>query len=207
MSEFERDLPSYRLVEIHHGDDLQAIATRELGDANRWPEIAFLNNLTPPYVTTDARLAGPSVLLAGSLIKVPAPRGVYTDAAERGQVYERDCALSNKLLEPDESGDLSVVAGVDNLRQQLSHRINTPMGQARRHPVYGCRIWSLLGKAGGPVGAKLGAGYVKSALLSDYRVARVTSARAEVIGDAVRILARAEAIEGSAVDLRAGNSE
>lgn len=201
MSEFERPLPSFRLVETHHGDDLQAIAHREMGDANRWPELVWINALVHPYITDDEARVGPGVLLSGSFIKVPAPAGVWTDDAERGQVYERDAALVGKHLVVSEGGDLAVVAGADNLRQQLTHRINTPRGQARRHPEYGCMVWRIMGTVNGPTAGMLGAEYVNSALAADYRVAEVISAKAEVSGDAVRITARARAIEGGIIDL------
>lgn len=206
MSQFDRQMPRYRLVETHQGDDLQTVAARELGDANRWPELVWLNSLTHPYITPDPRQAGPGVLLAGALIKVPAPAGLSIESAERGQVYERDCALTDKLLTDDGSGDLAVFAGAANLRQQLQHRVNTPRGQARRHPEYGCLIWRLVGTVNGPTAALMGAEYVKGALQAEYRVAKVDYVRAEVLGDAVRIQARAVAIDGGVVDVGAGNS-
>ena len=202
MNEFERPLPGIRLVQPHHGDDLQAVAARELGDANRWPELVWLNNLRPPYLTDDPAQAGPGVALTGSFIRVPAPAGTArAELEQEGKVYERDCLMVGRALVVDEGGDLAVVSGTPNLRQQLQHRIATPRGQLLRHPEYGCRIYSLLGTVNGPTAAKLGAEYVKSALRSDYRVAQVTSSVAEVTGDAVRISARAEAIAGAAVDL------
>lgn len=201
MTVFERNPPSCRLAEIHHGDTLQTLAAREMGDANRWPELVWINGLTFPYLTGDERLVAPGVLLFGSLIKVPAPVGVFTDDADRGQVYERDCALNNKLLSDDGNGDISVFAGADNLRQQLSHVVGTPRGQATRHPTYGCMIWRLVGTVNGPLAAKLGADYVKAALQSDYRVKKVDSAVATVTGDVVQVVARAIAIEGSVIDI------
>lgn len=201
MSDFERQMPGFRLVETHWNDDLQAVAAREMGDANRWPELVWLNGLVHPYITNDEQRVTPSVVLAGSFIKVPAPMPVYTDDAARGQVYERDCAMNDRLLSDDGSGDLLVVAGSDNLRQQLQHAVNTPRGQARRHPQYGCLVWRLQGKVNGPTAERLGAEYIKSTLLSDYRVSSVESSQAEVSGDAIRITARAVAIEGGAVDI------
>jgi len=201
MSDFERPTPSYRLVETHWGDDLQSVAAREMGDANRWPELVWLNALTHPYITNDERQVTPSVILAGALLKVPAPTPVFTDAADRGQVYERDCEMRDRLLADDGHGDLAVLAGADNLRQQLQHAVNTPRGQARRHPEYGCLVWRLQGTVNGPTAGRLGAEYIKSTLLSDYRVSSVETSTAEVIGDAIRITARAVAIEGGIVDI------
>lgn len=205
MSEFERSEPNYRLVESHRGDDLQAVAARELGDANRWVELVWLNKLVWPYITDDPQRVAPGVVLSGAGLKVPAPVGVWTDDAERGQVYERDCAMVGRQLQDDGAGDIMVHAGLDNLRQQLEHRLITPTGQARRHPEYGCRVWRLLGSMNGPVAGLLGAQYVQSALEADYRVASVDFSRADVQFDAVKVTARAVAIEGSAVDLVVNN--
>lgn len=202
MNEFERKLPSFRLAEIHHGDDLQTVADREMGDANRWHELVWINGLMPPYITDDPDRVRPGVLLSGSFIKVPAPAGFSTDGADRGQVYERDCLMTNRQLGVDDSGDLLVASGADNLRQQLAHRIMTPRGQARRHPEYGCLIYRLIGTVSGPVAGMLGAEYVKAAIKADYRVSDVDTAQAEIVGDAIHITARAVAIEGGIVDLQ-----
>lgn len=201
MSEFERQLPLYRLVETHHGDDLQAVASRELGDANRWPELVWINELVWPYITDDPLRVEAGVLLSGSLIKVPAPGGFSEDKYSTEDVYERDCVLRGKLLDADGSGDFDIVSGVPNLTQQLKHAIVTPRGQATRHPDYGCLVWRLLGTVNGPVAGMLGAEYVKATLLSDYRVADVPLSSASIIGDKVEITAQADAVTGMKVDV------
>lgn len=201
MSDFEKPLPPYRLAATDWDDDLQAVAHREMGDANRWPELVWLNQLVPPYITQDSRQIGAGVIMAGSLLKIPAPVGFVTDDADRGQVYERDCAMRGRLLSEDGSGDLAIFAGADNLRQQLQHAVSTPRGQAHRHPDYGCLVWRLLGRVNGPTAGRLGAEYVKATLKADYRVSRVDFSTAEVSGDAIRITARAVAIEGGVVDM------
>ena len=201
MAEFEREMPSYRLAETHAGDTLPRVASREMGDANRWPELVWINNLTSPYLTDVPTEASDTVLPTGSLIRIPAPTGVHTDATERAQVYERDCRMVKRRLTDDGNGDFAVVAGTDNLTQQLKHAIVTPRGQLVRHPGYGCLVWQLQGKVAGPVAALLGAQYVKATLEADYRVSSVTSATAQVDGDTTRITATAEAIAGGKVDI------
>lgn len=201
MAEFEREMPSYRLAETHAGDTLPRVAAREMGDANRWPELVWINNLTSPYLTDTPAEASDTVLLTGSMIRIPAPTGVNTDATERAQVYERDCKMVKRRLTDDGNGDFAVVSGTDNLTQQLKHRIVTPRGQLVRHADYGCLVWLLQGKVAGPTASLLGAQYVKAALQADYRVSSVISSTAEVDGDATRITATAEAIAGGKVDI------
>ena len=201
MSVFEKRLPSFRPVEIRHGDTLQKIAAREMGDATRWPELVWINGLLPPYVTDDPLQASDSILPAGSFIRVPAPSGISSGGAEAGQVYGMDCLLAKKRLSVDADGDLAVVSGVKNLRQQLEHRIVTPLGQARYHPDYGCKVWKLLGTVQGPTAGLMGAAYVKTALLSDYRVMQVVATQAEIVDETIRVAATAEIVSGGTVEV------
>lgn len=201
MSEFERDLPAFRLVETRRGDDLQSIATREMGDANRWPELVWINQLIYPYLTDDPGLASDKVLLTGSLLRVPASTSTPVDEPDRAQVFGRDVALTNKRMTVTDGGDINLASGYKNLTQQLSHAIVTPRGQLNRHPDYGCLVWSLHGTVQGPTGAMLGARYVKATLEADYRVSSVEGLTALVDGDALRVSAVANAIDGGSVDL------
>lgn len=205
MSEFDSELPAFRLIETHHGDDLPAVAHRELGDANRWPELVWLNGLSYPYLTDDPDAVRPGVILNGSMIRVPSPAGMTVDKSSVEDVYETDIKLTDRRLQASADGDFEIVSGVGNLTQQLSHAIQTPRGELRRHPGYGCLVWRLLGTVNGPTAGFLGSEYVKSTLQADYRVSRVTYSQAEVQGDTLRITAQAEASSGGSVNLSIGN--
>lgn len=198
MSDFEREALAWRLAATQYGDTLQIVAARELGDANRWPELVWLNVLSSPFITDDQNSTAANVIISGQQIRIPTSRGLVS---RDDYNYETDCLLTNKLLSCDDSGDLVVVAGVKNLKQQLQHKINTPRGQATRHPDHGCLIWHLLGTVNGETAGSLGAQYVKTALLTDYRVASVKSSSAKIVGDAVFVNAVAVTIDGSEIVL------
>lgn len=200
MSEFERPQPNYRLAETQFSDTLPLVAAREMADANRWVELVWLNSLLPPYIVDDPRRVAPGVLLSGSVIKIPVPTGWIND--DRTNSYESDVALTNRQLTATPTGDLSVATGVDNLTQQLSHRVVTPRGQAVRHPDYGCMIWMLQGKKNGPVVEMLASEYVKSALAADYRVSSVNLSLANIDLDAIRVRAQVTAVNGASVEIR-----
>ncbi|EIW6162702.1 hypothetical protein MF451_003699 [Salmonella enterica subsp. enterica serovar Saintpaul] len=204
MAEFDKPMPDYRLVKTHYGDTLQDVAARELGDENRWVELVWLNDLIWPYLTDDESEVTARTLLTGSLIRVPAPAGmveITRSASQPGQIYERDIMMTNRRLTLNAEGDIAVVAGVKNLTQQLRHRINTPTGQLRRHPGYGCRIHELRGKINGPLAVHLAEKYLKASIDSEYRIDHTQSVTASMVGDVIHAEAVGVAIAGDSVDL------
>lgn len=63
-----------READITPGDDLISIAVKELGNAERFMEIAILNNLKPPYISPSQQSRLPNTLAPGDPILVPATR-------------------------------------------------------------------------------------------------------------------------------------
>lgn len=196
---FQRPLTGFRWVDTLFGDSLQSIAARELGDAARWVDIVAYNRLRPPFITDDAADAGDGVVLTGQRIMVPAPTPVVTSTTDPEQVFERDVMLERGTLTVTEGGDFDLVSGRANLVQALKHRLVTDRGELLWHTEYGSNIRRLLGTVNGPTAALLAAQYARSAVGGDPRVSRVSSAKAEVNGNVVRVTVEAEAVAGRSV--------
>ncbi len=205
MSEFDRPLAGYRFTDTLHGDTLQLVAARELGDPARWVDLANINNLLPPYITDDPLLASTRVLLSGSVLVVPAQAPVSQTATstDPDDVYELDMGLVGGHLEADENGDFLVFTGRQNLRQALVHRVITERGELLWHPEYGALIRSLIGVVNGPTASTLAAKYAEATLRADPRVREVSSVVAEVSGDIISVSATVVPITGQSTKIEA----
>lgn len=192
---YRRPLYGFRFVETRHGDTLQAIAARELGDASRWSEIIAHNDLVPPFITDDPAEAREGVVLTGSKIRLPAPTPMVSAALDPDRVFGRDVRLHNGVLDAA-GGDFAVIAGRENLRQALRHRIETDRGEVLFHREYGSRVRELMGAVSGPTALMLAAEYAKSAVAADPRIEEVTRAVAETSGDVTRVSVEARPVTG-----------
>lgn len=196
-----REINGSRFVETNRGDTLQAIALRELGDGARWPELVAFNNLLPPFITDDASVAGPQVLLTGALIRVPAADNIVDANVDADLVFERDVLLDGAGQPSVAGGDFALVSGVANLHQAIVHRLTTDRGELPFHPEYGSLLRRIVGSVNGPTAGLLAASYAKSAVQEDSRISSVTSAEAQVSGDSVTVTVVAEPIVGRAIDV------
>lgn len=196
-------LSGFRFIVIRYGDTLQQIASRELGDPARWADIIAINNLLPPYITADPGLASPRVKLYGETIIIPAAQSDAAAEVDEDRVFLVDIRLRRGRLEPDETGDLALTSGVENFKQAVRHRIATPLRELLFHPTYGCEVHKLKGQGGLGGVAALAAGFIKSALASDNRVASVESASAVLSGDSLSASAKVQPISGTSVDIEA----
>lgn len=195
-----RAVNGIRFADTLWNDTLQAIALRELGTAERWPELVALNGLVPPFIVKDAAELRPGLILAGGVIRVPAAiQEARTEDPDL--VFERDARLTDGGDLATNGGDLEVVSGRDNLRQALSGRINTERGELMFHPEYGSLLRRVVGAVGGPTASLLAASYAKTAVAADPRIQRITKATASVVGDVIRVEVEAEPISGRAVQI------
>ncbi len=198
MSEFSRPLRGYRIAETMHGDTLQIVALRELGDAARWAELANVNNLLPPYLTDDPDQASARVLLTGSVLVVPAltPVSELTEDADPDSLYGLDLLLTDGYLTATDDGDLTTAPGLQTLRQAIVHRVVTERRELMFHPEYGCLVRTLIGAVNGPTASILAAQYVAATLRADPRITEVTRVTAEIIGDTINVVAEVVPVTG-----------
>jgi phage baseplate assembly protein W len=194
-------IPSgYRQVNVLQSDTLQRIALRELGDAERWPDIAQFNNLHAPYISTDPSYASDAQVVApGATILVPTAAS-QVNATASSDLLGTDLQIINGELVVT-NGDLATVSGLDNLSQALTVRIGVDKEELVFHPEYGSWIRKLIGTGAGPTTAQLAALYVRSALIEDDRVQQVSSVTTVVSGDKFNVTAMVVIVSGQSVSL------
>jgi len=198
----------WRFVPIRHGDTLQEIAARELGDAARWHDLIALNDLIPPYITGDPEIATSAagrVLLYGQQLRVFAPSAQADASTDPEALYGIDIALEpDGTLAVDSGGDFATVAGLPNLYASLARRVTTERGELLFHQSYGSMVRQVLGKASTASRGALAARSARIALEQDDRVARVHSVTATTAGDRLLIAATVEPIgSGETITIRA----
>ena len=192
---FDKPLYGYRFVATQHGDTLQKIAARELGDAGLWAEIIVLNGMVPPYLTDDPAAVAPGVFLNGGLITIPAASpGAATN--DPNAVFGQDILLTNgKFTFTD--GDFAVVSGLPNLNQALTNALDTDQGELLYHTQYGSLVRRIIGGKNGPSSTLIAANYAKATVEADPRISSVTSSVGTALGNAISVAVDAETIQGT----------
>lgn len=200
-------LAGIRNAETRRGDTLQRIAARELGDASRWPDLASLNELRPPWITDDPALESQYVLLAGKPILIPAPppEASGVSPTDDDAIFGTDILTDRGRLQGGPTGDFALVRGAPNLTQASENRLATPGGSLIWHPDYGNRQHELIGNRNDPVANELAALFLARCLRQDPRISRVEKNIAVVIGDAIESSAWAIAVDGRRLPV--GNAE
>lgn len=198
-------LKNWRTAKTNHGDTLQKIASRELQDASRWPEIIALNELRSPYLTGDPLHPGVikgEVLRYGALIKVPSPIVNKNAGVTPSQAFGADVGLVDGLLTANALGGLFLAIGVPNLRQSLQRRLEQEIGCLQFHPRYGNAAHRIKGRKQDNNLNLLAIRYCEETLLADPRIKATADGEATVSGDAVVIGITAFADDGTSLRLQ-----
>lgn len=179
-----------RRLQLQQGEDLRAIALRELGDAARWVEIARLNALRLPFIVDSYKATDrlPRTLIWGDDFLVPATQHA-TRQPTANLVLGRDLALMQGALQVS-GGDLMALEGADTIVQAVAHRIKTLRGELTYHPRFGSSVQLALGLPAGRFASMMAAGWVYEALQAEPRVATIEAVDANISGDIARVAAR-----------------
>ena len=192
-----------RILTLQQGEDLRAIATRELGSAARWSEIARLNNLRLPFITASYLPADrlSHTLIWGDRFLIPWPSNASLPPTAIS-THGLDVAMIHGQCHATSSGDLATIGGVDNMVQALSHRLRTLLGEMVYHPRYGCNVTLALGLPTAPFSSLMAAAWVSEALRAEPRVFQIHYVTADVAGDTIRVAARTTLVgDNSPTDL------
>jgi phage baseplate assembly protein W len=180
-----------RVLTLQQGEDLRAIATRELGSATRWVEIARINNLRLPFIIASYRPADrlPHTLVWGDQFLIPWSANADLPPTMLS-TYGRDVAMDHGQFQSTPGGDLATVGGVENMTQALTHRVRTLLGELTYHPRYGCNVILALGLPAAPFSSLMASAWVQEALKAEPRVFQIHYVKAEVAGDTILVTAR-----------------
>lgn len=189
MSEY-----GYKTHVVSSGDSLQRIAV--LNGIEDWMEIAYFNKLSYPYIDTDnLKKYDGKVARLGDLIFIPSYEYVVSPTSGElsitkmeEQAYGCDLDIysaiddngkANNLEEKGElssnNGDIALVRGINNLKQQLTIKLSTPKGSLMLHPDWGCNILNMVGTKGTEENLTDMMLMVREAILEDFRVVSVSN--------------------------------
>lgn len=176
-----------RLGTVRQGDTLMSFANRELSDYTVWRDIAQINGLQPPYIST---IKGPTVAVPGQQLFLPPPNTIAPQTPETGPVasYVNNYLGVDIYLGPLNTpmlpwtGDYQIIAGYSNLSISLGRRLQTTLGNLMYHADFGSRIPPEIGSVASDQVGDLLVEYTTSALLTDPRVNEVVSCTAVFLG-------------------------
>ena len=146
-------------VILFHNEYLEDLALRTLDDATRWPEIAILNGLKPPYVTVKPRFAG------------------LNDVTDFSRLTPEEQALFNMSTTVASFGDKILVPaasffGIVDIPPGAENALTAGLSQVEKNLGIDLRIsdnYDLIITNGGDLQAIAGAGNMAQAVLTRLR--------------------------------------
>lgn len=194
--------PNAGLYIVQQGDRIERLAARLLGDPSRFRDLVNLNNLDYPYISDDPAVfcaPGARVLTAGDALYYPLDTeavGVTSETPTppdlEAEMYGRDLKLKDGYVVV-QGGTLALVAGLENFRDALYRRLNTPLGNLPAHPTtYGHTLRDYIGLTGTAIDQTLMQLEVERCLRQDSRVSDSVTLSTVLQRDLAEITARIE---------------
>ncbi len=161
--------------------DVAAAAT---GSRNNWRAIVDLNGMLDARTNGDGSFLGPGQVLLYPL------EGGLTGGSE--DLYGTDLLVRDGDLVANGDDDILLVGGLENLTQNIGHRILTTRGENPAFPQFG--LQKIVGEKttenfGGAVLSD-----IKTQVTADHRVFRLLELRIDTTGDVVTATFNVEAV-------------
>jgi len=182
-------------VVIPPGSTLEDLAFVQLGDLQRWTEIAQLNNLIPPYIaetSTNKRIKqfGDKILIPSEGIPIDTNVFVGPENKFNRNLTETEKRLGIDIKLNDEfdisfnnRGDVDVIVGGANARQAITLIVRTTPGDLRLHPEFGAAL--TIGEKN--LTPELLFDQISDSILSDPRFDRIDNFELAVDGSVIVI--------------------
>jgi hypothetical protein len=134
--------------------NIERIALEHLGDLNRWVEIVELNDLRAPFITQDPQDTRSNILKPGDSFLIPqpiingfseVPNTLVNHLTKDLDVVEKSLGVDFEVTKEfdlvlSNSGDISLVAGVQNLAQAIVLKLGYEKGELIEHPSLGVGV-------------------------------------------------------------------
>ncbi|AAX92345.1 baseplate morphogenetic protein A [Staphylococcus phage Twort] len=160
----------FKKHEVTYGETMQAISQKYFNTPSYWIDLIEHNNLKYPYIveTDEEKKENPEHLVTyGDTLIIPSEEELSNVSLQELNKKDIDTLVELSLgrdlnITSDESyfnmhgtsdeilsfndngnGDLDVVKGISNIKQQLQTRLLTPQGSLLMHPDYGSNIHNL----------------------------------------------------------------
>ncbi len=167
------------------GDTLLNIAQRTLNDANRWVEIARINNFSDAHIHENGTLSPGTRLLLPIRADLNVPQAVV-GARSADELLGRDLAVDLKTGDLIlHGGDLAIRRSSANMEQALAIRLLTRQNTLPLFPRYGLPIAPGVGMTS-RVAAYAGL-HCKEQVLRDPRVSEVRNIEVQDEGDTISV--------------------
>ena len=181
---------------IKEHDTLRDIAKNQLGNPNRWVQIALEYNLDYPYIAqTGEEYINQKVLHPGDTLMLTftsndSEKVYYTEHKEMEIDYVEllmgiDLKLENgqlSLVGSSGGTDFLLAKGTTNIKQAIEHKLKVKKGNLTYYPTYGTLIHTYIGKISDlPAIEMIKAEFVRT-VLEDGRIESVSKVKAEFDG-------------------------
>lgn len=184
----------YKTHKVVTGDSVQKIAI--MYGVKDWREIVYFNNLEYPYIADSVtQLPSSKIAKIGDTIFIPSydydtspsthneitlkemealaygtDLNIYSAIEDNGKA--QDLSVKGELSM--QNGDLRLVSGIENLKQQLNTKFCTRKGTLMLHPEWGCNVLDKVGTKGTEENLTDIMLMIREAILEDFRVVGVS---------------------------------